>query len=126
MGEMRAEVIDDGSETATKELRSGLLRLRTKFIHGSRVELDARGDWRFELDLVEGNAFDDRHWFAVLGLDSLRQHSVGLVVDPIDGTHSQEWQRVGWFCAKFGHDAVRPWSNIWDKEDVASQELVLR
>ncbi len=126
MGKMSAEVIDDGSEITANELRSGLLRLRAKVIHGSRVEVGARRDWRVEFDLVEGDAFDDRHWFAFLGLDSLGQYSVGLVVSLIDGTNPQEWQRVGWFCANCGHDAVRPWSNIWDEKDVAVRDLVLR
>ncbi len=47
-----------GSERAAKELRSGMLRLHTKFIHGSRDEVEARGNWRFGFDLVESNGFD--------------------------------------------------------------------
>ncbi len=47
-----------GSELAAKELRSGMLRLRTKLIHGSRNEVEGRGNWRFGFDLMESNGFD--------------------------------------------------------------------
>jgi hypothetical protein len=126
MGDMDAEVVDDGSEETSRELRNGLLRLCAKVIHVSEVELLSREDWRIEFDLAEGKTFDDKHWFALLGYDLMRLHSIALVISPIGAANPPKWQRVGWFCAKIGHDAKQPWKSLWNEGNVSSQVLLFK